>query len=674
MSARRSVAPEVAGVPARVPSRGPSVGDARSGERHVADLLVRRFRVEDPVVLLLARLTIRATAAGHSCLDLARLDTELVASLDARRQARDASSDPDPDLGLGVDLGLDPDTEHGPKTEADGLPTLAVALEALRACPAVHVVGGEAAGPFPSDDLGLGGIRIVGPRPLVLDGTRLATHREHRAEQRLVSALAGRAASAPTPVPLAPTPMTDDPDQIAAVAALGDAGVRAGIGVLAGGPGTGKTTTVAALLAARVAAHLDAQAAGHVDGRPFSIALAAPTGKASARLTEALRGALDDVTAAHGGEVARQLALLEATTVHRLLRIGRGGTRRSDEPLPYDLVVIDEASMLALPLAATLLEALEERTQLVLVGDPDQLESVETGSVLRALVDTLASDGGPLARLTRNHRLDLGEGDVLADVLARSVRDGDVEETLTLLRSTIDGDGSASVHFVPTDDPLRRADEVTGPLLDDGHGGGLLAALAAADAGDGASALAALDGVRLLCAHRHGPVGASTWAVRLRALLASRAGAGSLPPGEVWLPGEPVMVLANDERTGLVNGDTGVVVGRGGARRLVFARRDGTLLERGATTLPDLASAYAVTVHKSQGSEYGTVVVLLPPPTSPLATRELLYTAITRARRRVVLIGSEASVRAAVGRPSVRMSGLPEGLKSLDGLMVEEGR
>jgi len=123
-----------------------------------------------------------------------------------------------------------------------------------------------------------------------------------------------------------------------------------------------------------------------------------------------------------------------------------------------------------------------------------------------------------------------------------------------------------------------------------------------------------------------------------------------------------VMVLANDGRTGLVNGDPGVVVGRGGARRLVFARRDGSLLERPPAALPDVASAYAVTVHKSQGSEYGTVVVVLPPPTSPLATRELLYTAITRARRRVVLIGSEDAVRAAVARPSVRMGGLAVGL------------
>jgi len=623
--------------------RGPGTGDPRAGERHLVGLLERRFGVADPVVGLLARLTVREAAAGHSCLDLAQLDEELVASLDARRLARDVAG-----------LRGDEDAVDGP------LPTLEAALAALRASPAVRVVADERA----SED----GIRIVEPRPLVLDGTRLATQREHAAEQRLIVGLTRRAHAAREPVPVAPTSLTDDPDQIAAVAALADAGVRAGIGVLAGGPGTGKTTTVAALLATRVAADVASRAASGAGGgpasRPLRIALAAPTGKAAARLTESLRAALPRIEQVHGEAVVDQLRLLEATTVHRLLGIGRGGTRRDDAPLAHDLVVVDEASMLALPLAATLIEALEDRTQLVLVGDPDQLESVETGSVLRALMDTLSADGGPLARLTRNHRLDAA--DSAADELAHAVRDGDADAALVLLRAAQDGDARGdegrSLHFIATAEPHRRAAEVVAPLLDDGRGGGLLAALDAAQAGDGAAALAALRGARLLCAHRHGPHGASTWVERLRAHVAGHVGAGGMSPGEVWLPGEPVMALANDDRTGLVNGDTGVVVGRGGARRLVFERRDGTLLERPAEVLPDVVSAYAVTVHKSQGSEYGTVVVVLPPPDSPLATRELLYTAITRARRRVVIVGDEASVRAAVMRPSVRMGGLADGL------------
>jgi len=634
---------------------GPSVGEARAGERHVVELLARRFGVDDPVVLRLARLTVRAAAAGHSCLDLALLDAELVASLDARRLARDV---------VGAREGR-PD-DDGP------LPGLGVALDALRACSAVQVVAAEGG---PAD-----GIRIVEPRPLVLEGTRLATRREHGAEQRLIAALVRRAASAPEPVPVAPTRLTDDLDQVAAVAALADAGVRAGIGVLAGGPGTGKTTTVAALLAARSEADLARRAdAGTTDGGAtdggaghgtLRIALAAPTGKAAARLTESLRAALPRIAQVHGEEVARQLGLLEATTVHRLLGIGRGGTRRDDTVLPYDLVIVDEASMLALPLAASLLGALDDRTQLVLVGDPDQLESVETGSVLRALVDTLPTDGGPLARLTRNHRLDAT--DDAADELARAVRDGDGDTAVALLHAA-GSDADGSLRFIDTDAPLRHAAAVIAPLLDDGSGGGLLAAVGAAEAGDGAAALAALAGARLLCAHRHGPHGASAWVERLRAHLAAHIGAGGMAPGDVWLPGEPVMALANDERTGLVNGDTGVVVGRGGARRLVFERRDGTLLERPAETLPDVTSAYAVTVHKSQGSEYGTVVVVLPPATSPLATRELLYTAITRARRRVVIVGDEAAVRAAVGRPSVRMGGLTDGLARVRAASSESG-
>jgi exodeoxyribonuclease V alpha subunit len=241
------------------------------------------------------------------------------------------------------------------------------------------------------------------------------------------------------------------------------------------------------------------------------------------------------------------------------------------------------------------------------------------------------------------------------------VRDGDADAAVALLRDAGGAEAAGSLRFVATDDRCVQAERSS----------------------DRCSTTVRVAGCSPRCTLRRpvtaqvrsravrcpAAVRAPSWSARgsdvggsSAAHLVAHVGRAGLPPGDVWLPGEPVMALANDERTGLVNGDTGVVVGRGGARRLVFERRDGTLLERPAEALPDVTSAYAVTVHKSQGSEYGTVVVVLPPPASPLATRELLYTAITRARRRVVIVGDEAAVRAAVDRPSVRMGGLADGL------------
>jgi exodeoxyribonuclease V alpha subunit len=632
--------------------------DTRMAERLVTDLLRRRFGVADEVVLRLAGLTVRAAAAGHSCLELDRLDAGLVASFDARRGAD----------GGERTVGADDDG-------AAALPKVEVALAALRACPAVHVVetGGSAAAGSAKDgrERPIPGQQFPAA-PLVLDGLRLATHREYRSEQRIVAALARRAAAVTTaaPLPLTAHAITGDTGQVAAIAQLCAAGRSSGVGVLAGGPGTGKTTTVAALLAARLEAHLADPA--HRD-LPLRIALAAPTGKAAARLTESVRAATPEVARVHGDEVAARLRGLDATTVHRLLDIGRDGLRREEVPIPADLVIVDEASMLGLPLAATLLDALADDAHLVLVGDPDQLMSVETGSVLRALVEVLAGaeDRGPVAVLRVNHRLT--REDPRRDAFVHAVRDGDAEGALALLAEVAGAaqSGAATVedargtllerpslHWIDIDDPSSRADEVIAPILDDGAGGGFLPALTAALGGEGGIALAALGAVRLLCGHRHGPFGTTHWNAVVRRRLAKEAGVAGGGARTTWLPGEPVMVLANDDRTGLVNGDTGIVVGSGTARRLVFERRDGELLERAVTALPDIASAYAVTVHKSQGSEFGTVVVVLPPPDSPLAVRELLYTALTRARSRVVLVGSAAAVRAAITHRSLRMGGL----------------
>jgi exodeoxyribonuclease V alpha subunit len=339
------------------PRQRRSLPAERQAEVQMLEMLGRRFGVQDPIVRRLIALTLRAAVAGHSCLDLARLDAHLLAGLDARQRLDERSVRADAD-----------DADDASRDEQ--VPDLVSALDALRASPAVHVVDG--------DELGIEGIRLVEPRPFVLFGTLLATHREYRAEQRVVDALVRRIHAAPSAVPLGAGRITEDPDQLRAIAMLADAGVRAGLGVLVGGPGTGKTTTIAALLGARLAAHLAADVATGDEGRaPLRIALAAPTGKAAARLTEALQGALPRIAEVHGVEVATRLGALEATTVHRLLGIGRDGARRSDAPVPADLVIVDEASMLALPHADSLLDALPVTSQLVLVGDTDQLESMK---------------------------------------------------------------------------------------------------------------------------------------------------------------------------------------------------------------------------------------------------------------------------------------------------------
>ncbi|WP_432456796.1 exodeoxyribonuclease V subunit alpha [Cellulomonas iranensis] len=464
--------------------------------------------------------------------------------------------------------------------------------------------------------------------------------------------------------------------------------------VLTGGPGTGKTTTVARLVAVLRDVH----------GPGLRVALAAPTGRAAARLQEAVTAELDRLAReddVRGGAqvdevaapVAAATARLTASTVHRLLGWRPSSTRFAHDRthrLPHDLVVLDEASMVSLPLLARVLDALRPDARLVLVGDPDQLASVEVGAVLGDLVarpvpagplparlaallpgdvptappparpagapgssdapeppdddarDTAALHAG-VVRLVVPHRFghDLG-------VLADAVRRGDADAALALLRtpgahwSLVEPAGD-----VPTDaevSELREAVATTGARV-----------VAAARAGDAAGALAALGEHRLLLAHRRGPAGVARWAA-LAQRWVEDATHDPAPGG--WPAGRPLLVTTNDRTTGLSNGDTGVVVadGQGGvvaafgdpaAPRLVRPHR-----------LPAVETVHAMTVHRAQGSQFSSVTVVLPPASSPLLTRELLYTAITRARQHVRVVGSGDAVRAAVERPVRRASGL----------------
>ena len=417
-----------------------------------------------------------------------------------------------------------------------------------------------------------------------------------------------------------------------------DAAVRRRLAVVAGGPGTGKTTTVA-----RIAALLAEQAAA-AGAPPPLIALAAPTGKAAARLEEAVHDEArrldvsDDVRAA--------LLSLGASTLHRLLGRRRGSHSRfrhqRGNRLPHDVVVVDETSMVSLSLMARLVEAVRPDARLVLVGDPGQLSSIEAGAVLGDIVGPATGEG--IVVLDRVHRFG---GGIAA--LAGAVRDGDADAALEVLRAAPEGvvwleqdaGGEEGLELV-----RRRA-------VDAGR-----AIFHAAREGDAESALGALGAFRLLCAHRRGPYGVAAWGPQVEGWLA--ADVAGFSADERWYPGRPLMVTENDYALRLYNGDTGVVVAGADGRTTAAFERRGEVMPVAPSRLESVDTVYAMTIHKAQGSQFGTAAVLLPDRASRLLTRELLYTAITRAREELILAGTEDAVRAAVERPVARASGLRE--------------
>ncbi len=483
--------------------------------------------------------------------------------------------------------------------------------------------------------------------PFVLDAAGRFYVRRMAAAERAVAAQVRRLADAPAvPLPAGAAllrqllPEAASAEQRAALAR----GLQRRLFVLSGGPGTGKTTALLALLL--VLLHPQGGCAAVAAPR---IALAAPTGKAAVRLLQALQGGLPALHRrldAAWQPALQTVAQLPAGTLHRLL-----GRRLQGEawPLAADLLAVDEASMVDLGLMRVLLESLRPGARLVLLGDPDQLASVEAGSVLADIIAAAAGTplAGCVARLRHSHRAQPG----LARLL-EAVREGDAAP---LHAAGMQSAAPLRLRAVAEPQALRVA------LADwlQRHAG-VYAGLLQADL-DPAQALAWLRQVQLLCALRTGPFGQAALNAAIEAWLRRRQ---ALPSG-FWFAGRVAMVTRNDAETGLANGDVGVALGAGTALRVWFEPAAAGDAPRGIVPalLPPHEPAWAITIHKAQGSEYDHVAALLPPAVdSPILSRELVYTALSRARRSAELWCGAGVLEAALARRVRRSGGLRERL------------
>ena len=463
----------------------------------------------------------------------------------------------------------------------------------------------------------------TGPRPFRLVNGLLYLDRFFTEEQNLAAGLRHRSMlpDLPSPEPPAPGPgMVPDPTQDAAVRAA----TRARTSVITGGPGSGKTTVVSRIIDALTARG------------PVTVALTAPTGKAATRLETAVRDRLR-----HPERVA-----LTAGTLHRIIGVMPDRAERTHDalnPLPFDVVIVDETSMVSITLMSWLLEAVADSTRLVLIGDPNQLASVEAGAVLAdisAAPDLVTSPGGPaVVRLGGSHRN-------LDDVarLADAIRDGDADGCLALLERSETCTLTAYTGTESLTDLPALASDVVAAARN---------ALVAALAGDGDRAVRALERHRLLCAHREGPFGTGHWQQAVRRHLATTLPGYAPEVGQY--PGQPLIVNRNSDLVS--NGDVAVIVESDG-RLLAAVDRGGHAELLNPLLLEAAQELHAMTIHKSQGSQFERVSVILPPPGSPLLTRELLYTAVTRAESGVRLYGSPEALRKAIGTRARRASGL----------------
>lgn len=492
--------------------------------------------------------------------------------------------------------------------------------------------------------------------PLVLDrSSRLYLYRYWKYEQTLAKRILEMAQAAPFPVDnslldkgldrLFPKEGKNETDwqRIAAIKA-----VHKRFCIISGGPGTGKTSTVVKILAL-----LLEQSAG----RPLRIALAAPTGKAAARLQESISLAKETLASP---EEIRESIPQKASTIHRLLSPVAGSSRfrfTEENLLPFDLVIIDEASMVSLPLMAKLAAALKPDARLLLLGDRDQLASVEAGAVLGDLcagasagaesADPPAPLQDNIVILTRNYRFHRDSG---IGAAAAAINQGEGAKALALLSGTAGSE--CRWHELSRTEPLKK--QLASSVLR-----GYAPYLEATTAEE---ALPLFNSFRVLCALRQGMLGVEAVNLLIEELLAEKR---LIRPLGRWYAGRPVLVTANDYSIRLFNGDIGLTLPdpqADGALRVCFPDGAGGIRTVSPLRLPAHETAFAMTIHKSQGSEFSRVLMLLPDHDSELLTRELLYTGITRARESVEIIGDSSLFITAAARRIERASGLREAL------------
>ncbi|PQQ23965.1 exodeoxyribonuclease V subunit alpha [Photorhabdus luminescens] len=446
--------------------------------------------------------------------------------------------------------------------------------------------------------------------------------------------------------------------------------VTSRISVISGGPGTGKTTTVAKLLAALIKLNPD---------KKQVIQLAAPTGKAAARLTESLNSAVRKLPLTE-----KQFAYMpdQAQTIHRLLGAQPDSQRLRydrDNPLSLDVLVVDEASMVDLPMMARLIDALPPKAKIVLLGDRDQLASVEAGAVLGdicrfAELGYSITRAQQLSRLT-GCRLDAGDQQNIPEVrdrlcllrksyrfnmdsgigqLAAAVNQGKSRQALSILQQPL-----KDICFYPLSD-----DEDYQRLLTETVSGYHAYLQLVAEQAPAKAILDEFNRYRLLCALREGPFGVSGLNERIEQLL-HRQGLIRRPVGAFsrGYAGRPIMISRNDSTLGLFNGDIGIMLrDENHELRAYFQLPDGQIKGIQPSRLPQHETAYVMTVHKSQGSEFDHTALVLPTQFVPVVSRELVYTAITRARENLTLYAHEAVLRQAIQTPTQRRSGLAERL------------